>query len=72
MTLVIVADVDSAPWRAVDRGGAVVDEPTNKPRGLRQSMVIDRGYHVCQLSAHVYDAQLETWRAAATGGWSEA
>lgn len=69
MTLVFVPDVDAAAARAIELGGAVVDDATDMPWGLRQAIVTDPEGHVWELSAHIHDVAIESWGAAQTGPW---
>jgi PhnB protein len=69
MTLVFVPDVDASTERAAELGGTVVDDATDMPWGLRQSIVADPEGHVWELSTHQHDVPAHTWGAEQTGPW---
>lgn len=67
MTLVFVDNVDHAVQRATAAGGALVDEATDQPWGLRQAIVADPEGYLWELSTHLHDVPVSTWGATAVG-----
>lgn len=69
MTLVFVDDVPLATDRARERGATVIEEPVDKPWGLRQAVVVDPGGHAWELTTHERDVAPEEWGAVRSGAW---
>ncbi|HZZ48236.1 MAG TPA: VOC family protein [Pseudonocardia sp.] len=64
MTLDFVTDVDHAAQRAVNAGGALIDDPTDQPWGLRRAIVADPEGYLWEFTAHPHDVPLGGWGAS--------
>ncbi|HEY2666750.1 MAG TPA: VOC family protein [Actinomycetota bacterium] len=63
--VVWVDDVDAHFDRVRAAGGAIVEEPGDRPWGLRQYMVRDLEGHTWEFTQHIRNVQPEEWGAEA-------
>ncbi len=61
LTQVFVEDVAAACRRAARAGGAVIDEPGDRPWGVRQAVVVDPGHQRWALTQHLRDVDPKEW-----------
>ena len=61
LTQVFVADVAAACERAARAGGSIIDEPGDRPWGVRQAVVVDPGHQRWVLTQHVRDVDPKEW-----------
>jgi PhnB protein len=61
ITQVYVDDVAAACQRAVEAGGSILDEPGERPWGVRQAVVVDPGAQRWVLSQHMRDSDPADW-----------
>ena len=61
LTQVFVPDVATASAQAVAAGGTVLEEPADRPWGVRQSLVADPEANQWALTQHLHDVDPAEW-----------
>ncbi len=67
ITQIFVDDVDFRCRRAVVHGGSVLDEPGDRPWGVRQAVVADREGQRWVITRHVRDTDPSAWYGTVLG-----